>query len=298
MEDENKEIESSKVGKYQLYAIVAILAISSILFRIFKEGQFYQTAITYVLLPAFITILVIKFSGTPKSSYGIVFKVITIFLLMAATLLGEGTVCVLMAAPIFYGIAAIIVAIDNYFKKDNKANKTYSIVSILAIVLLFEPQSFKQNSKLREITSTFIYAKNLDFEAFNKTRNLQKNLPLFFKTGFPKPIKVEGSGIDVGNTRKIQFESSEKTKGFLTLIISEKTQNQITFKVVEDNTKMNEWLTWDSIKVKIYKNNKGKSLVQWTSTYSCDLGPHWYFETLEDFAVKLMNQHLINSYFD
>ena len=48
----------------------------------------------------------------------------------------------------------------------------------------------------------------------------------------------------------------------------------------------------------IISHTNGKTEVIWTSQYTCDLGPKWYFQPIEDYTIEIMNEHLINSYFN
>jgi hypothetical protein len=45
------------------------------------------------------------------------------------------------------------------------------------------------------------------------------------------------------------------------------------------------------------REKEGQTEVLWTTNFTCDLGPSWYFETFQTYAVDLMNAHLIQSYF-
>ena len=68
------------------------------------------------------------------------------------------------------------------------------------------------------------------FNNFNQSPNFLKHLPTFFKIGFPKPISINGTGTEIGDFRKIKFESNTKGIGTLHLKIKRKTKNSVTFK--------------------------------------------------------------------
>ncbi len=74
---------SKNTAKTKLYVIVGVLVLASLAFRWMNKYHFETTSILFVGLPAFITVLMIKYGNTPKTAYGIVFKVITLFLLMS-----------------------------------------------------------------------------------------------------------------------------------------------------------------------------------------------------------------------
>ena len=241
------------------------------------------------------TLLLVKYSDTPKSAYGVVFRTITIFLLLSSILLGEGLVCIIFMAPMFYAVAGIIVFIYEYLKKKNKTNLNVFIL-IPVLFAMAQGHEITKAPQVLKVSTKLTIDETHDLTNLNRSPNMLKNLPDFFKIGFPKPISLEGKGTEVGDFRKITFLSNTKGAGILHLEIKEKTENSITFKVVEDQTHIDHWLTWEEINVKIKNEETGRSVV-WTSNFRCDLGPSWYFEPVEKYGVKLMNEHLINSFF-
>ena len=115
-------MDTKKVNnrKNILYGIVVVMAITNIAFKLLNEMRIEQTSILFVGIPALITILVIKYSKTPKSAASVVFTTVTIFLLLASVLLGEGMVCIIIMAPIFYLVAGVIVLIIKLIGRRDK----------------------------------------------------------------------------------------------------------------------------------------------------------------------------------
>lgn len=289
--------KSSNYKKHNLYFIVVILALSSMFFRLSNDLNLEQSSIVFIALPALITVLTIKYSKTPKTPYGIVASTITIFLLMTTVLFGEGFICILMASPLFYGIPLIIVAISQNLKKKNK-DQSYSFVIIPVLLILAQPLELFETPETQTISTSLIVDRQISIESLNESPNFNTDLPSFFNLGFPKPLDIKGIGTEVGDTRTIRFESNTRGIGSLTLEIITKTDSSITFNTIEDNTHINHWLTWKEINVTIKNISDNKTQITWTSNYTCDLGPSWYFEPMEKYAVEKMNVHLINSYFN
>jgi len=216
---------------------------------------------------------------------------------MSAILFGEGIACILIAAPLFYGVAAILVFIFEFFKKD-KNSKTYSFVVIPLIILLAQPLGIKSPAQLNTVSTSKIFQRHLDITELNKHPDFEVNIPTLFKLGFPKPKSITGEGVKVGDQRNINFLSNTKGMGTLSIEVKYVTDSSILFHIIEDSSHISHWLTWNKLSVLIENNiDNNQSTVTWTSSYTCDLGPQWYFEFLEEMAVKQMNDHLINSYF-
>jgi len=278
-----------------LYIIIVALTVASISFRMLNGGGLEQTSLLFVGIPSLITLLIVRYTKKPKSAYGIMFLTITIFLLISGIFLGEGFICILMMAPIFYGVSAILVAIYLLFNKKDK-DKTYSFIIFPIIILLLNPSDYINEVEVHSIKTLKEVNEDVTLSKLNSEPDFLQDLPLFFKAGFPTPIGIEGKGIAVGDIRKIEFESTTKGVGVLVLEIKEKTEKSIVFKINSDKTHINHWLTYKEIKVELIEA-EGKKKISWTTDFICDLGPSWYFEGFEKYAISLMNEHLINSYF-
>ncbi|MGL4629574.1 MAG: hypothetical protein ACRCVT_00100, partial [Leadbetterella sp.] len=200
-------------GKNRLYLIVFILFTASCVYRFLYFTTYFYTSILFVGLPTLITILVIYYGKTPQTTNGMVFKVITLFLLMAAILLGEGTICILMGAPIFYGVGGLIV----WIKNRNKSNKIHVFVLIPVLLVVLEPQNIHTNKKKYTIVTSKFISNPTGLNSLEALPNFQENLPSFFKIGFPKPLAIFGNGMKKGDTRTIQFQSPSPGKGYLIL---------------------------------------------------------------------------------
>ncbi len=281
--------------KATLYLIVLVIAIASIAFRLLGDNSLEQTSLLFIGIPTLITILIIRYSKKPKSAYGVAFLTITIFLLISGIFLGEGFVCILFMAPLFYAVTAVLVWGYEYLDKKDK-NKTYSLITIPLFLVLFNPLDYVGEEKTHSIETVKQIDTKLNISTLNKHPDFLSKLPTFFKIGFPKPIHSKGEGLAIGDTRTIDFKSSTKGVGQLVLEIKERTENTIYFKIKSDNTHINHWLTYKEIKVEV-RERAGIKEVVWTTDFVCDLGPSWYFEAFEKYAINLMNEHLIQSYF-
>ncbi|MFY0600875.1 MAG: hypothetical protein JXR03_14470 [Cyclobacteriaceae bacterium] len=281
-------VEKSKI---KLYILVGILAITSLVYRLLVINHFEQTTLLFIGLPALLTVLVVKFVDTPKSVYGVTFKVITLFLLMSGILLGEGIVCIIFAAPLFYGVAALIIFVSNKFKDNNKLNAIlFAPLFVFGSVLL-------ETKQTNTVVVSYEVAKDVSLNNLNTSPDFMRNMPSFFKIGFPKPILIDGTGLSKGDYRKIEFESSTKGIGVLHLAVAEKGKDKVVFNVVSDDTHINHWLSWKKVIITLNQDESGANTVVWTTMYECNLNPSWYFEPLERIAIYQSTNHLIRSYF-
>jgi len=200
-------------------------------------------------------------------------------------------------APIFYGVAALIVVIIKILRDKNKSSlKTFVLVPI--ILLVGEISNIKTTPEIQVVTTSLTVNKILTLNQLNQSPNFLNQFPTFFKLGFPKPIAISGLGTNIGDYRKIKFESNTKGIGTLHLEIKHQTANSITFVLIDDSTHINHWLSWKEITITINNNEiNNTSIVTWTTHFTCDLGPSWYFEPIERYGVEVMNTHLLSTFF-
>lgn len=294
---EEREKADEKKSKSILYVIIAILAFANLAFKSLNEIELEQTSLLFVGIPALIAILVIKYAKPAEGAYGIVFRIITIFLLLSSVLLGEGLICIIIMSPLFYVTGAICVQIYKMFKKRNKSN-LHSFVLLPVLLVVAQVHEINQTPEVNRIERTVVLEGHKTLDDMNVNPDFLHELPDFFKIGFPKPISNSGQGLEVGDTRSIQFKSNTKGVGDLVFEITSKTNQSIHFKPVEDHTHIHHWLSWKDVNVEITHHENNTSTITWTTDYTCDLGPSWYFKPIENYAVGLMNTHLINSYFN
>ena len=288
-----------KRPKRTLYVIILTLALASMFFRFFIiEERYEQTALLFVGLPALISLLMVRFTSKPQSSpYKSVFWVLTMFLLLACVAFGEGTICIVMAAPLFYAVAGAVVGVMQYLKNRDKYYLN-SIIIIPLLILMAEGVPFKKVQESTNVSVEQIVDGNISLEKMNLQPDFIPNLPGILKIGFPKPIAVEGTGIEVGDARIIQFESSTKGVGKLHLRIKEKTEQRLVFEVVSDSSHIDQWIAWEEISIALEPMEDGKTKVEWSTKFRNKLSPRWYFEPIERLTVSVSSNYLIASYFD
>ena len=264
-------------------------------YHILKSKAATHTSLLFVGLPALISIALIKFTK-PTSAFGIMFKVVTLFLLISGMFMGEGIACVLMAAPIFYFVGSILVVIWEFLNRNDKDN-VYMWVILPVLLIMGEANQYKSPPELQTVAVTRLVDGHVTVDDFNKQNILENELPHFFSLGFPVPTKMTGDGTALGAQRQIEFESQTRGLGALVLEVVERAPSRIVFQKKSDDTHINRWLDWDRIEVTFETNNEQVTEITWRSSYYCELSPSWYFEPLEKMAVQKSTQYLLEAYF-
>ena len=285
----------SNNNQRNLIAIIVILAMTIFAYHMLKTNAVMHTSLLFIGLPALISIAIIKFTK-PTSAYGIMFKVVTLFLLISGMFLGEGFACILFAAPIFYLVGFVLVGISEFLGRNDKDN-LYMLVALPVLLIMGEANQYNSSPELQTVEVTQIVDGNVTVDHFNKQNILQQELPHFFSLGFPIPTQMTGDGIELGATRQIDFESSTRGLGTVVFEVVERRPDKIVFQKKSDDTHINRWLDWDRVEITFERKKEQVTEITWRSSYYCELSPSWYFQPLEKLAVQKSTQYLIEAYF-
>jgi hypothetical protein len=279
-----------------LIFVILAVALGSLAYRLLVSGKLEQTAMMFIGLP---TLLALLLAMTPKarSATGAIMKGTTIALLLFGPLLGEGFICILMAAPIFYltGLG-IGIAIDRSRKHGNKTT-----LSCLVLVLLpmsvegISPRlSFNRDETVQ--ASRVVRASDRAVgRAMSRSPRLDSPLPLYGRMGFPRPTQAQGAGLEVGASRTIHFSGGEGHPGDLVMRIQESRTGYLRFAAVSDHSKLAHWLAWKSAEVEWRAVDLGRTQVTWTLHFRRLLDPAWYFRPWERYASRLAAEYLIQA---
>lgn len=70
-------------------------------------------------------------------------------------------------------------------------------------------------------------------------------------------------------------------------------RNSVRFETVSDESKLTQWLRWESSDVAWVPIDSGRTLVTWKVTFSRQLDPAWYFVPWERVTVREAARYLI-----
>ena len=218
----------------------------------------------------------------------------TLALLVSWILLGEAFVCVLMAAPIFYAVGGVVA-----FVKQTLADRRGArlLVVILVPLALEGTTPALSTSRDREVVVEGIVDANIHQvrERLAATPSFDRDLPTFFKLGFPTPLHPTGEGLRVGDRRSVHFAHGHHHSGNLSLQIVESTPTLVRFSPVSDESYITHWLTWREAVVELADEGRDRTRVRWTLRYARRLDPSWYFDPLERYGVSLAGRYLLET---
>jgi hypothetical protein len=286
-------------ARQTLGGVIVAVAAAMALYRFLEQGKLEQTAALFVGIPTLLALLVL-FATRPASLTGTILKAITLGLLMAGMFLGEGVVCLLMSAPLFYAIGVLVGSAIEAARRRSRRNGT--IASGLLILVLV-PMSFEGVTpglsfpREERVTVEREVAASPEevARALAGTPHFTGPLPVFLRGGFPRPVAASGAGLAPGSLRTIHFAGGEGRPGDLVLAVAEAAPGRVRFHTLSDRSKVAHWLAWEDAIVEWSPAGPGKTRMRWTQAFRRDLDPAWYFRPWERYAVRLAAGYLIES---
>ncbi|XVQ88549.1 hypothetical protein ACQP2K_14365 [Microbispora siamensis] len=280
-------MESENPGRPRLVLVVTLAGLFAayLLYEVLHAGHLEQTSLFYVGIPAAIAITV-AITARPKSATGMAMATITVGLALAGPLLGEGVVCLLMSAPLFYLVGLLVGVSIDYARR--KGGHAVAVVAPLLLVALLEGATpFTSLPRDEEVTAVATATRDTDIEAaLARPPAFGPVTSSLLRLGFPRPLGSEGRGLAVGDTRTITF-TPRRSLGInaplepraMTLRVAERAPGRAVFRAERDTT-LARWMDLREAEFRW----RGRRL-EVTFRYRRTFDPGWYFGPLQRYAA-------------
>jgi hypothetical protein len=285
-----------------LVGFIGVLTAGSFAYRLLVNTRLEQTAALFVGVPALLATAAVFLPA--RSAIGVACKAVTIGLLISLIFLGEGVVCVLMSAPLFYLVAVLVGwAIGAQRRASTAAShKTFSFLALLA----FAPMSLEGVTSLTTInrdefvSETRIVQASADAvaAAILEQPRFDRALPTYLAMGFPRPTSARvGDGRWVIRMRggEMRLNGMEPRAGDLVLALDDQGPGFAIWRALSDDSHMTHFLFWQSSRVEWQAIGPQTTRVTWTVRYRRGLDPAWYFGPMERYAMHLAAGYLIEA---
>ena len=232
---------------------------------------------------------------------------VLLYLLAAAPLLGEATICIIIFAPIALIMATLSCAITDWllqrlFRKPSLGNQA-ALLTMLALPatmaamdLHFLPKALPEevvsDSVLVPLSGRQVWQKiertNFDFA--------KAEVPSDIRWLMPVPESITGLGTDVGDKRIVEFHNGTVVAQVV------KSNFPAYFEFTLDlNRKGNEffdhWVKFKSSSFRFQPVGTKSTLVTHVTVYHPRVFPRWYFQLIEKFFAHRLQKHMIQAFF-
>jgi hypothetical protein len=276
-----------------------VLAISAagFMYHVLVFHHLEQTALLFVGIPVLLAVVLVS-TPKAKTTVGSVLKATTLALLLSAPLLGEGFICIVMAAPIFYAVAMLIATLAGWLRK--RPDKPRQAILPCIALIAFLPMSLEGTrpglsfNREEQVTARrMVAASPQEIEnALRHSPRIDRKLPPYLRMGFPRPTEAHGEGLEPGALRRVHFAGGEGHPGDLVLVVTQSAPGHVRFRMVSNNTKVTHWLDFKEAEVEWHAVGN-QTQVTWTLRYRRLLDPAWYFGPWERYGVRLAADYLI-----
>lgn len=294
-----------------LIGTTIMFVVGSLIYSLLVAGKLDQTAALFIGLPAILAILTV-FIPKQKTFTGAILKGMTFTLLLtcifSAVVLGDGVICIVMAAPVFYAVGSVIGAILDIVTKNSKNRSKGPLPALILLPFLIMSLEGISSSLSFSRDEIIVVEKVVPIDQLTVAKSLSmtpkfdRELPFYLKLQFPRPVRTSGSGLAFGDQRIIHFAGGEGKPGDLTLSVKESqiynsvdTVSFVKFGVVSDKSAIAHWLAWQESTIEWQAIDSTHTKVRWTIKYQRLLDPAWYFGPWERYAVGLSAEYLIDN---
>jgi hypothetical protein len=286
------------IWRHTVTTIFLVTAAFVIAYRGVEEAGLMQTYAAFVGIPLLIGVLT-TYLSYPKTRTGVTLLGTTIVLCFVAMLLGEGAICILMAAPIFYVVAlmgcAIVTFIEDYLNGKGRGGPAVIVLlPFLLAKLTSSPQGIANPSTMTVQDDIFIAAPpSVVWDRLLHGELVSQQFSPFLRLGFPLPTKLERDG--KGEARLTFDPGSEPWPGTNVIISREKRDpaaRHLSFVILKDGTKLSRWLTFRDTHFAIEAAPGGSRLRQ-TTTFQQRLQPGLYWNPLQSYAMTQMHVYAL-----
>lgn len=284
-------------ARRELVLLIIALAVVFGVYRVLHATDLNRSALLFIGLP---TILAIAVAVSPpaKTTIGIAFRGITIALLLSGILFIEGTICILIAAPIFYLVGLFVALIIDWARRRaDRSKRGWPSLLLLPVVMLSlegtGPATTLNRQESVSVERILPATPDQVESALAAIPQFDDELPLFFRLGFPRPGATSGSGLAVDDERIVTFPMKAGT-GSLEFRVVEARPGLVRFRLSSDTTPYHYWIGFDESLVR-WSDADSATRVSWTLKYQRRLDPAWYFGPIERYATQRAADYLIRT---
>lgn len=271
--------------------------------HLLTSTKLYHSALLYVLIPFVISVAITLFRPKHGSHslwrryFSHMLTAITIFL-STSIIFGEGFICILFFAPIYFFFVTIAYIGRHFSKK----NKKYSM-ALPALIFVMSMEGVTPSLSLPRNTYAEVkQTTNLSVEKIKK--NLAKEFTLdkerhWLLSIFPMPYQIDAGTLNPGDvhtvyTRYHRWFFTNTHEGKAELLIEEVGANHVKTRVLSDTSYFSTYLNGSGTEIQLEPNANGGTDITLKLNYRRNLDPAWYFHPLQKFGVEKMGELIIS----
>lgn len=242
---------------------------------------FVSSSAFFIAVPALLAWALAR-RGPRETAMSRVMVGTTIALLLVSMVLGEGALCVLIAAPLVYAAAAAVVAIRSRL---NSSGGQFLAVLLFAPLLQPGAAAQVQVVEVQRVVDADIVEVRRAIEDGPDFSHSER--PWLLTVGYPSPSEAHRSVQDGRTLWSFPYGHGSSTFELLPV------EDGYEFAVVED-TAMRRWFAWHDSSVELREVERGTEVTM-RLRFDPALGPDWYFGAVERQFMSAAGSHLVDA---
>jgi hypothetical protein len=251
-----------------------------------------DTAALFVGVPLAIAV-VIALAPPAKSLHGLTFRVVTFALMITSAFLHEGAACVLMAAPLVYGVAHFVAELVRQARIREAGRRYQAALAIFPLLVAgLEGTAYRVDPVQQVNVERVVAMSSAEVETrLAQGPDFSSERPFLLRfTGYPTPTAATGGGLAVGTRWTFTLAGDP----IVTEVVAH-DQRRIAFTVVADQSKTQRWLHWQGGTIRLTPRPDGTTAVALSVEFTRRLDPSWYFGPIESAMVGAGLSHFADS---
>ncbi|GAA1539435.1 SRPBCC family protein [Kribbella lupini] len=251
-----------------------------------------DTAALFVGVPLAIAVL-IALAPPAKSLHGLTFRVVTFALLITSAFLHEGAACVLMAAPLVYGVAHFVAELVRQSRIREAGRRYQAALAIFPLLVAgLEGTAYRVDPVQQVGVERVVALSTAEVETrLAQGPDFSAERPFLLRfTGYPTPTAATGGGLAVGTRWTFTLAGDP----IVTEVVAH-DRRRIAFTVVSDQSKTQRWLRWKGGTIRLTPRPDGTTTVKLSVEFTRRLDPSWYFGPIESAMVGAGLTHFADS---
>ncbi|MFF0149920.1 hypothetical protein [Micromonospora sp. NPDC005203] len=291
--DDEEEPAERTAANWVLAGLITLFGLV-VFIGVVNQGR-ADSAALFVALPV---LLAAALALTPRqTTHGRVFTATTMALLLAAVMLHEGAICVLLAAPLVYAVAHGTTALIHALRKANRPY-VFAAVPLLLLPGLEGSGIAGRVDPEQTVEVTRVVGLPIDRVAEHLAAGPRptavRSAPLRL-LGVPTPGQVSGDGLNLGDRWMFGYHgSAHGPGGHLLAEVDDVAPGRIGFRFVEDSSITARWFTWRHAELRWRAIDPGHTEVRVRVDYARGLDPSWYFGPVQQVLLGAGAGHLLD----
>lgn len=295
--------------KPRLIFLMLMIAVCSIWVRLLVEYSFDNSALLYVGIPFFISLLLILIRDPVESTHWkkrYLNRLIDAFIIMlgSSVILFEGFVCVVMYMPIYLIIILVTFLLDSMRERAKKqGNSTLSahVLPLLIVISAFEGVSPELSfNRIEQVSVSRVVHNTIPGIKHNLTQPMDLNKTRHWILSlFPMPHSIKAGSLSTGDVHEIHFKYyrwffTNLHQGRMLLEISKVEENRIKTTFIEDSSYIANYIKLKGTEIRLEKVDKQHTRIILTIDFERKLDPYWYFSPIERYGISKIADFLIS----